>query len=35
VQKKAAVLRPAEHRHHTDDQSHAERLAKPPILTAT
>ena len=30
-----AVLRPAEHRHHTDDQGHAERLAKPPILTAT
>jgi OFA family oxalate/formate antiporter-like MFS transporter len=30
-----AVLGPAEHRHHTDDQGHAERLAKPPILTAT
>jgi OFA family oxalate/formate antiporter-like MFS transporter len=29
-----ALLQPAEHRHHTDDQGHAERLAKPPIPTA-
>jgi MFS transporter, OFA family, oxalate/formate antiporter len=28
-----AVLRPAEHRHHTDDQGHAERVAaRPPLL---
>jgi OFA family oxalate/formate antiporter-like MFS transporter len=28
-----AVLRPAEHRHHTDEQGHAERLAaRPPLL---
>jgi OFA family oxalate/formate antiporter-like MFS transporter len=30
-----AVLRPAEHRHHTDDQGHAERVGRPLISATT